>query len=223
MKERIVIVAVTSGSPGSVCTGALTTDGRSLRLVDQWGHWFPVRDAKRVGSVWDIQGAPADSLVPPHVENYCVTEWEDTGKVLAGEELVTAILKAGPPNLLLGQRPLLEAFGGSLSVNSLGNLVVDRDAPMPLHSVFFWESDQELHITDVSGARPLDKRRQIIRVSTSQGAGIAPYKGLDVDERLGNAIPMGSLLRLSLTTWYPRKDTEECWLQLSGVLGSIPR
>ncbi len=220
-----MIVAVTSGSPGSVCTGALTTDGRSLRLVDQSGQWLPARDAKPVGSVWEIRGAPAPpaSLVPPHVENYRVTEWNDTGKVLAGEELVTAILKARPPNLLLGPRPLLEAFGGSLSVNSRGNLVVDRDAPMPINSVFFWESDQELHITDHSTGP--SQHRQTILASTSQGDGTAPYKGLDVDERLGNAIPMRSLLRLSLTTWYPRKarDGEECFLQLSGVLGSVPR
>ena len=71
---KVVIVAKTRMSRGA-CIGALTFDGRSMRLIaedresnDQFNQEY------QVGDVWDIDVVEDHQIIAPHVENVIVTQ-----------------------------------------------------------------------------------------------------------------------------------------------------
>ncbi len=71
---KVLIVAKTRMG-GGVCIGAITGNGKSVRLIP---FNEDLRDGANreygVGDVWEISSKPATSLIPPHNENIVIYE-----------------------------------------------------------------------------------------------------------------------------------------------------
>jgi ATP-dependent DNA helicase RecQ len=200
---KVVIVAKTRMGSGA-CVGAVTFDGRSLRLIapDQaWNEQFNME--YNVGEVWEIESKPPAELLPPHLENVRVTAKRKLPPI---GDLVTFIERQMPPC----QGGLEGLFEGLAQATSAGALYVTERTGLPGHSTTFWRPDQPL-------LRQNDAKR--IRYGYATPGGICTLTFVGFQEPLPE-IPAGTLLRVSLAQrWRPddRPEAElRCYVQLSG-------
>ncbi len=70
---KVLIVAKTRQGSGA-CIGGITLDeGRSVRLIAADAAWNEhIGLEYEVGEVWEVDAAPAERVIPPHVENIVV-------------------------------------------------------------------------------------------------------------------------------------------------------
>lgn len=198
--EAVILAKTRMGS--NVCVGAATADGQLLRLIDAESpkyHSWRSFDA-RVGQIVALRGHKARDIVPPHVEDYLVQSWRNTGLVLRD----TASWIRKRCRVWKGGRNAI--FDGRIRFRPSGSGCVPRvQRYLPRSSVGFWELPDDLSRTDEAryklwGSEPLSVKY----------VGCAPPK---------DVIPKGTLVRLSLSRWWspPSGDEPEaCWLQLSG-------
>ena len=178
---KIVIVAKTRmGS--SACIGALTFDGRSLRLIaadaDTNEH-FNLDYA--VGEVWEVETIPDPNIVPPHVENVIVTKKRRLAPLDGMEQLIEHQF----PPLSGGVEVLYE---GKTQATSAGVLYIAERTGIPSRSTLFWRPDRPL-------VRDDDAKRIRYRYPTEDGGRTLTFVGFQ--EPLPE-IPAGTLLRVSL-------------------------
>ncbi len=85
---KVVIVAKTRMGSGA-CIGALTFEGKSLRLIAadrETNEHFNTE--YEVGDVWEIETTADTHIVPPHVENVVVTKKQLKGKITEIEKFI---------------------------------------------------------------------------------------------------------------------------------------
>jgi len=201
---KVLIVARTRRG-GGACIGAISFDGRSLRLVapaganERWGLDFDV------GGVWEIEGTLPEQVVPPHVEDLVVTQ----RRRLAPMTDPAPFIERHMPPASGGPEAL---FGGMLVPQPNGYLSAAQDA-LPPCSTTFWRPD-----------RPLVRREggKRIRYHYTDGDSDTSLVFVGFQEPLPE-IPAGTLLRVSLThLWRPpdRPDAPlRSYAQLSGWFG----
>jgi len=200
---KILIVAKTRRGAGA-CVGGITEAGHSVRLIandaasnERAGLEY------EVGEVWEIDSAPAQDLVPPHVENIIVLR---AHRLRRSQKVVETIHRFMPP-LVGGPEQL---FDGLSQATAGGGLYVAERAGLPHRSTMFWAPDQALRL-DCEG------KRLRYRYPTSDGGRTLTFVGFQ--EPLPE-IPAGMLLRVSLAHWWRPKErpAEElrCFVQLSG-------
>ena len=70
---KVLIVAKTRHGSGA-CIGGITLDeGRSVRLIAADAAFNEHAGLEyNVGEVWEVDAAPAEHVIPPHVENIIV-------------------------------------------------------------------------------------------------------------------------------------------------------
>jgi ATP-dependent DNA helicase RecQ len=200
---KVVIVAKTR-MRGGACVGAVTFDGRSLRLIaadQEWNDQFNLEYS--VGDVWDVDCRAPDELLPPHVENVVV---QSKRKLPPIGNVVAVIEQQMPPR----QGGLEVLFEGLAQATSAGALYVTERTGYPGYSTMFWRPDQPLLRQD-------DAKR--IRYCYATPAGPRTLTFVGFQEPLPE-IPAGSLLRVSLAhRWRPEDGPEaelRCYVQLSG-------
>ncbi len=203
---RVLVVAKTRQGRGA-CIGALTEDGRSVRLIgpdaaedEQQGMDY------EVGDVWQVEIGAPDTVQPPHTENVIVRRRK---RLRRNVDPLPAIEKfMGAPS---GGIEVL--YEGLAQESPGGALYIAERVGVPPYSAMFWRPDQALQRTD-HGVR--------IRYSypTSDGRRTLVFVGFQepVPE-----IPAYTLLRLSLAQWWRPPDQPDkelrCYVQLSGWYG----
>jgi len=209
---RVLIVAKTRRG-GGACVGGITEEGRSVRLVAA----DAVTDERaglgyQVGEVWGVDSTPDEHIQPPHVENIIVCR---ARRLRSSADVEKAILRFMPP--VIGGPDKL--FEGRLQASSSGGLYISRRIGLPSRSTMFWRPDQPLAL-DYEG------KRIRYRYATGDGGRTVTFVGFQDPVE---AIPAGTLLRLSLAHWWrPRDNPDEelrCYVQLSGWFpyqGTLP-
>ena len=200
---KVVIVAKTRMGSGA-CVGALTFDGRSLRLIAadrETNDHFNLE--YQVGEVWDIETRPDPEFIPPHIENVIVTAKRRLGPISPIEEFIE---KQMPP--VSGGMGAI--FEGVAQTTKAGALYIAERAGIPSRSTMFWRPDKALQRED-------DRKRIRYRYPTPDGGCTLTFTGFQdpIPE-----IPAGTLLRVSLAHWWRPEEMIEgeyrCYLQLSG-------
>ena len=200
---KVLIVAKTRMG-GGACIGAITADGDSVRLIpfNEDPHDGANREYE-VGEIWELSAKPVTSLIPPHNENIVVYKKQH---LLTTRELEGAIELLMPPKI--GSPTVL--YEGLLQSTGSGALYIAKQSGVPPYSTTFWRPDQPL-IRDTEG------KRVRYRYPTENGGYTLTFVGFQ--EPL-EAIPAGTLLRVSLSHWWCPEDTPDaeecCYAQLSG-------
>jgi len=138
---KAVIVAKTRMGSGA-CIGALTFDGRSLRLIaadretnDQFNMEY------QVGEVWEVETQPDAEIIPPHIENVIVTKKRRLATIA---EIETFIEQQMPPET--GGVEVI--FEGLTQATQAGSLFVAERIGIPNRSTMFWIPDKPLQRVD---------------------------------------------------------------------------
>jgi len=200
---KVLIVAKTRRG-GGACVGGITTEGRSVRLVA--ADAAPNERAGleyQVGDVWEVDSAPDEHIVPPHVENIIVSR---ARFLRSSTELEKAIVRFMPP-VSGGPEKL---FDGRLQASPSGALYIAQQTGLPSRSTMFWKPDQPLTL-DFEG------KRIRYRYPTADGGRSITFVGF---QEPVETIAEGTLLRVSLAHWWRPTDSAEeelrCYVQLSG-------
>lgn len=202
-KLTVLIVAKTRRGPAA-CVGAITADGRSIRLdAANKGTDTHAGMSYAVGDVWEIEVTPAETVVPPHVENVVVY---GRRRLKQNADVVAAVERCMPPL----EGAIDRIFDGLTQATSTGALYIAARTGIPPYSTHFWRTDQALSLD-------LEGKRVRYRYPTAAGGRTLAYVGFE--EPLAE-IPAGTLLRLSLAHWWqPANESngeERCFVQLSG-------
>lgn len=187
----------------NICVGAVHADsGDLLRLIPRVGATYHSwKEFKAdIGDLITVVGAKATTIDPPHVEDFLVDKWSQTGT-----RVDLAAWIRGKCRVWKGDRSCL--FDGRLRFTSWGKGHIDRGDPLPANSVGFWEVPQSLTLD------PSDKKRYTLTGLLPLNA---PYVGVP---SAPSTIEKGRLVRVSLSRWWAPEDgsmPEACWLQISG-------
>ncbi len=197
---KVVIVAKTHKGSGANI-GALTFDGRSLRLIAPDDHF---NREYNVGDVWEIEHAPDPDITPPHTENIIVRGKRQLPPV----DDISAFIEYQMPPKEGGLDVLYE--GMLTEATQAGAMFIAERTGTPPYSTMFWRPDKPL-------ARDDDAKHIRYRYPTPDGGRILTFVGFQepLDE-----IPAGTLLRVSLAHWRRPSDMPDgelrCYVQLSG-------
>jgi len=156
-----------------------------------------------VGEVWEVESAPDEHIVPPHVENVIVG---CARRLKSSADLQKVILRFMPP-ATGGPENL---FDGRLQASPSGALYIAGRTGIPSRSTMFWTPDQPLAL-DYEG------KRIRYRYPTGDGGRTVTFVGF---QEPVESIPAGTLLRVSLAHWWRPKEAPDeelrCYVQLSG-------
>lgn len=207
---KVVIVAKTRQGAGA-CIGAISFDGRSLRLIAPDAATNEAVGLEyNVGDVWEIEATPAADMIPPHIENVIV---HNKRRLPPLEDVVSFIERHMPPKI--GSPELL--YAGLTQVTAAGALYISQQHGIPPYSTLFWRPD-----------KPLQRNTEAKRIRYRYPADADGENDWDAGWSLTYVgfqeplaeIPAGTLLRVSLAHWWhpPDKPEEElrCFVQLSG-------
>ncbi|RYC51756.1 hypothetical protein DN53_13090 [Flagellimonas olearia] len=189
---------------GRSCVGGMTMDGRYVRLLDSNGDNQPEDTDLEPMQAWDIKFRIKPNTTPPHVEDVLVLERTRKRMLKKGITILEFIEKRDIP-IWRGHPDNI--FDGLIQWTGNGSGFIDRDGGVPTHSVGFWLTDRRLLRRDYNGVR--------YRYPSVNGNRSLKFKGF---QEPVDAIPAGTLLRISLARWVSFSPDEErkCWLQLSG-------
>ncbi len=200
---KVVIVAKTRMGSGA-CVGALTFDGRSLRLIAadrEINDHFNID--YQVGDVWEVETQPDPEIIPPHIENVIVTRKHRLGPIT---DIETFIEQQMPP--ISGGSGAI--FDGLTQATKAGALYIAERSGIPGQSTMFWIPDQPLQ-------RVADSKRIRYRYLSSDRSLTLTFTGFQ--EPIPE-IPAGTLLRVSLAHWWRPDEMPDgeyrCYVQLSG-------
>lgn len=206
----LVIVAKTRMGK-NLCIGAVKVNqkegtGRCLRLLPARGTKYRSwpEFAPRIGDVVRGRLSPWHQANPPHTEDHVLADgWEVAGKMKSARHFVAKFCE-----VWRGGREKL--FGGTLSWSGAGGGRVPKGTRLPDASVGFWE-------LPAKATKELHNEKPKYRVGLDAHEVLLPFVGDDRDQ-LPEALPTGTIVRLSLSRWWqpPGHDEDACWLQLSG-------
>ncbi len=201
---KVLIVAKTRQGSGA-CIGGITLDeGRSVRLIAADAAWNEhIGLEYEVGEVWEVDAAPAERVIPPHVENIVVRSKHRLGPMTDPVPFIEAHM---PP--VSGDASLL--YTGLTQTARSGALYIAERTGIPPFSTTFWRPDQPLQRTDES-------KRIRYRYPTADGGCTLTFVGF---QEPVETIPAGALVRVSLAHWWRPEDDHtgelRCYVQLSG-------
>jgi ATP-dependent DNA helicase RecQ len=200
---KVVVVAKTRMGSGA-CVGALSFEGRSLRLVaadrDTNDHF---NMDYQVGEVWEIESNEDAGIIPPHVENVVVYSKRYIAPMVEIHKFIEAQM---PP--IPGEVEVI--FNGLTQATKTGTLYIAERTGIPDRSTMFWQPDQPL-------VRDDDQKRIRYRYPSKEGGSTLTFVGFQ--EPIPE-IPAGTILRVSLANWWrPQEKPDDelrCYVQISG-------
>lgn len=199
---RVVIVSKTKMGGGTYCVGALGVDGNeSRRLLRADGSNQPPDCPFDTGEVWIVEGRPRPDCITPHVEDYLVLD----SRLESREPNLGSFLSARVRPWTGGPEGLFDA-----AVRFTGRRTgyISRDHVPPC-STGFWLPDRPLALSRGGDKLSFEYARDQLILRASYVGTQPPVE----------AIPAGTLVRLSLARWWRPRDAEveeRCYVQLSG-------
>ncbi len=173
---KVVIVAKTR-MDGGAAVGALTFDGRSVRIIEPENSPEP---AFQIGEVWEISAEAAPSAVPPHGQDVVASSRRQLPPI---EDLEGFIQYQMPP-ISGGPEALFE---GLCQADGSGLLSLSQENGLPDRSAQFWSADQPLS--------RLEQDEQVTYQYPGENGGRLLYTGFEPSLP---TIPAGTLLCVSL-------------------------
>ena len=189
----------------AVCIGALASDGKYIRLLNEGGYNQPLNTEFEVRQVWEVEYEERINKKPPHIEDVIVKSKILRG-TLKGEISMLQIVQRFKAAIWKGSPDVL--FDGLLQWTDSGSGYVSENGNIPKNSVGFWIPDK-----DLTKQIFYEKVRYNYPKLTNRKS--LPYVGF---EQAIDIIPAGTLVRVSLARWWDTNGTTEdrCSLQLSG-------
>lgn len=200
-----VIIVSKTHMTTAACVGAISTNGKYLRLLNDGGYNQPIDTEFEVRQVWDIEFETRQDIRAPHVEDVIITSknlkgtLKDELTMLNIVERFKAPVWSGSPDVL---------FDGILQWTDSGSGYVSEEGEVPNHSVGFWIPDRNL-------TKRIFYEKVRYNYPKTNGWRSLPYVGF---ENAIETIPANTLVRVSLARWWDTNGTTEnrCSLQLSG-------
>ena len=200
-----VIIVSKTHMTSAACIGALATNGKYIRLLNDGGYNQPIDTEFEIRQVWDIEFEERVDKKTPHIEDVIVKSkklkgtLKDEITMLQLVQRYNAIIWRGSPEVL---------FDGLLQWTDSGSGYISDNSSIPNNSVGFWIPDK-----DLTKKIFYDKPRYSYPKTTNWRS--LPYVGF---EEAVEIIPAGTLVRVSLARWWDTNGTTEdrCSLQLSG-------
>ena len=202
---EILITSKTHKGKAACVGGMIISNNNFVRLLNP-GNWDQYADTDfDIGDIWDIKFVKRKDVDPPHIEDIIIHSKNYLRKIENISDFISnsgVTIFRGSPNRI---------FNGLLGwTGNGGGYIGDRDN-LPDNSVGFWISDKDLELNDKHYHYPSgDEFTPTKRF---------PYVGF---EPTVEAIPAGTLMRISLARWWKPEDSEiseRCYLQLSGWYG----
>jgi hypothetical protein len=192
-----------------VCVGAVSYDGKFVRLLDSKGYNQPENCPFKINEIYDITFIHKQNPKPPHTEDILVLTSKYEGKLEDGIRMIDFITERNV-NICYGSIDKL--FENCLNFTYKGSGYINS-ARIPQNSVSFWIADKDL-IKDIDYN---DKIKYEYSFNDYFGpCRLIKYVGLQPAEDI---ITKGTLLRVSLARWWSHNEQEvenRCYLQLSG-------
>ena len=201
---KVLIVAKTRHGSGA-CIGGITLDEwRSVRLIAADAAFNEHAGLEyKVGEVWEVDGTPAEQVIPPHIENIIVRSKSRLGPMT---DPIPFIQTHMPPRT--GDTGVL--YDGLTQAARTGALYIAERTGIPSFSTTFWRPDLPLQRTD-------DSKRIRYRYPAPDGSRTLTFVGF---QEPIETIPAGALVRVSLAHWWRPEDDRvgelRCYVQLSG-------
>lgn len=201
---HVLIVAKTRMGAEHCCVGGLDLIScQNLRLM-QPGHTnHHTSTCFNVGDIYDCQYCPCQTVVPPHVEDVIITQYQ---LIQHFDDISQFILQRMP--VWQGGPEVL--YDGLLCATQAGSGYICAERGIPNQSTGFWIPDKDLVRADIN---------QKVRFRYPNGNGVRCLSYVGFAPPVA-AIPAGSLLRVSLARWWRPADkpdmNDRCYLQLSG-------
>ena len=201
MDTEVLIVSKTRMNNG-VCVGGIIEKTRELiRIHNANGGNLPANVPYQIGDIWKMNVEdPLYKRRAPHTEDKRTLALNKIKNI--GVKGIADYVNNNASNLPLVRGSIINAFMGVLNVEDTKMYV--RNNNTPKYSTEFWISDKDLTLYVNNWGKNYylyDK----IRVK---------YVGF---ENPIQTIPKGTIIRLSLASWWDDGSGEEkCYLQLSG-------
>jgi len=183
------------------CIGALGPKNEPLRLMTPDGGYPSVEAGFQVGEIWEVQlGQVPGPKRRPHTENVAVLRAHRIG--------VEANLSQALRGRVVPWRgSIQQLFDGLVRYTYNGNGYICERVGIPGYSTGFWIPDRDLVLRDDG--------RHFDYITRFHRRGLA-YVG---EQPPPARIPAGTLVRVSLATWWRPEGVEDveerCYLQLS--------
>ena len=192
----------------AVCVGAVSQDGRYVRMLTENGRNQDKDTQFDIGDVWAIEYKERESKIPPHIEDILVGNM--TFKFTSTlEKMVLFLNKRLKIKTISGIPDLL--YDGLLRWTNAGSGYISKRIGIPNNSVGFWIIDKDLIRTEFKGKIKYE-------YPNSLGLGYKRITYVGTQESI-DVIPEGTLVRVSLARWWSPNGSnieERCYLQLSG-------
>jgi hypothetical protein len=200
----LIIVSKTHMT-NAACIGALATNGKYIRLLNEGGYNQPIDTEFEVRQVWEVEFEERIDKKPPHIEDVIIKYKKLKGTLKDELTMVQMVQRFNAP-IWRGSPDVL--FDGLLQWTDSGSGYVPENGIIPNKSVGFWIPDREL-----TKKIFYEKVRYNYPKITNWRS--LPYVGF---EEAVEIIPAGTLVRVSLARWWDTNGTteERCSLQLSG-------
>lgn len=202
--QQIIIVSKTHMT-SAACIGALATNGKYIRLLNEGGCNQPVDTEFEVRQVWEVEFEERTDKKPPHIEDVIIKSKKLKG-TLKDELTMLKIVQKFNASIWRGSPDVL--FDGLLQWTDSGSGYVSDNSSIPNNSVGFWIPDKDL-------TKNIFYEKVRYGYPKTANWRSLPYVGF---EEAVEVIPAGTLVRVSLARWWDTNGTTEdrCSLQLSG-------
>jgi hypothetical protein len=189
----------------SACVGAVTGNGRFVRLLDEDGYNQDVNTSFNIGDVWTIDYQERPNKTAPHIEDILITNKKFKGTLKSELKMLQVIQKFGV-KIWRGRPDVL--FDGKLNWTNSGSGYINEENGICDNSVGFWISDRDL-------TKKIFYEKTRYSYPNINGWRSLPFVGYGNEVDI---IPAGTLIRVSLARWWDTNGTteERCSLQLSG-------
>ncbi len=198
----VIIVSKTHMS-NYACVGAVTGNGRFVRLLDEDGYNQDGETSLKIGDVWTIEYQERTDKTAPHIEDILVTNMTFKFSFKTIKEMVKYLREKLNVKIWNGSTEVL--FDGKIQWTSGGSGYISENGGIPNNSVGFWITDKDLTRNDFK-----EKVRYSYPIRWRNISFVGYQNPVD-------KIPANTLLRVSLARWWsPNENEERCYLQLSG-------
>ncbi|MDM1708358.1 hypothetical protein HX098_08385 [Thiopseudomonas alkaliphila] len=188
----------------NVCVGAVSREGRSVRLLAPDGCNQPTDSRLQIGEFYDIEFEDRLLKTHPHTEDILVHNFSCQGRAGSPKAMILSHAKHGRIQIYKG--PLTSLYDHCLQLTpaSPASCFISRNRS-PAYSTLFWQPDRQLnHLQSYSHDYYVYDNQIKIK-----------FIGFQYTEPV---LTGRNILRLSLARWWQQDPgTEErCYLQLSG-------
>jgi len=203
---KVLIVSKTKMKK-AVCVGAVTENGKYVRLLNNSSHNQSINTPFNIGQIWNIKFQPKIDVIAPHIEDILVTSQHFVKQInISNLHATLQQLKIqiwyGNPTELFNNCLQWHVWQGNTHQILKGYI---NQKCIPKNSVGFWLPDKDLYLKDG-------------RYKYYNGNQIFSIKYVGVAEAI-EKINRNTLCRVSLARWWNTNGQTEdrCYLQLSAV------